>query len=199
MVEYHNKSFFGSKVGMFFDSGSWTSPHFYLKFIKKRNDKSWEKPSLREGKSIKFSLEEMVHVLRVLSKEAVSWKTVHVFEQNQTHISFNWDKEDKERFHVNGGDYHKMLNYAETVVFKALLEHVFEEKIARSTVNSTNRGSKKPGRVEPNTKKLELTVKEETIGTVRPERQNTTLVQDLAPKMDRIHTTTATRQAAPLP
>lgn len=67
MVEYHNKAFFGSKVGMFFDSGSWTSPFFYLKFIKKRDNNTWEKPSLRQGKSIKFSLEDTALILRVLS------------------------------------------------------------------------------------------------------------------------------------
>jgi hypothetical protein len=62
-----------------------------------------------------------VHIQRVLSKEVSSWKTVHKFEENQTLISFEWDKNDKDRFHVNGGVYHKMLNYAEIMVFKALM------------------------------------------------------------------------------
>ena len=60
MVEYHNKSFFGSLTGMFFDSSSWTNQNFYLKFIKKKNDGTWEKPSEGEGKSIKFSLVDTV-------------------------------------------------------------------------------------------------------------------------------------------
>ena len=102
MVEYHNKSFFGSKVGMFFDSGSWTSQHFYLKFIKKKHNGVWEKPSQKEGKSIKFSLEAVTQVLRVLNKEVLTWSTVHVFEENKTSISFEWEKGDKAYFGIKG-------------------------------------------------------------------------------------------------
>lgn len=167
MVEYHNKAFFGSKVGMFFDSGSWTSPFFYLKFIKKRDNDMWEKPSLREGKSIKFSLEDAALILRVLKREELSWNTVHVYKNNKTRISFQWEEGNKERLHVNGGDYHKMLNYAEIKVFKLLLEHVFGEKIVRSTVISRNGGSKKPVGVQSEGKNPELIVTEEiTIGGV---------------------------------
>ena len=171
MVEYHNKAFFGSKVGMFFDSGSWTSPFFYLKFIRKRDGDKWEKPSLGEGKSIKFSLEDAALILRVLNQEALNWSTVHVYKENKTHISFQWDKVNQERLHVNGGDYHKMLNYAEIIVFKSLLEHVFGEKIARSTVNSGNGSFKKSISVQPEEKKPKLTVTEETVGNARSESQ----------------------------
>ena len=157
MVEYHNKAFFGSKAGMFFDSSSWTSQIFFLRFIKKKDDGTWEKPSKKEGKSIKFSLEETVHILRVLSNKVPSWKTVHKFEENHTDISFNWDKDDKERFHINCSRYHKMLNFAEVVVFKALLEHVFDEKIANSTVNSKS-GSFKKTRICPLSAKVDLII-----------------------------------------
>lgn len=169
MVEYHNKAFFGSKVGMFFDSGSWTSPFFYLKFIKKRNNDTWEKPSLRQGKSIKFSLEDTALILRLLNQEAQSWNTVHVFRNNKTHISFQWEKGNKERLHVNGGDYHKMLNYAEIIVFKSLLEHVFDEKIVRSTVISRNGSFKKSVGVQSEGKKTELIVTEEIITKTQSE------------------------------
>ena len=171
MVEYHNKAFFGSKVGMFLDSGSWTSLFFYLKFIKKRENGKWEKPSLREGKSIKFSLEDTALILRVLNREELNWKTVHVFKENKTYISFQWDKTNKEHLHVNGGDYHKMLNYAEIIVFRSLLEHVFAEKIARSTVISRNESFKKPVDVQPEGKKPELIVTEQTIRNARLESQ----------------------------
>jgi len=175
MVEYHNKAFFGSKVGMFFDSGSWTSPFFYLKFIKKRDNNTWEKPSLRQGKSIKFSLEDTALILRVLNQEALSWNTVHVFKENKTHISFQWEKGNKERLHVNGGEYHKMLNYAEIIVFKSLLEHVFGEKIVRSTVISRNGSFKKSVGVQSGGKNPELIVTEEIIRNTRSEIQ--TIVQ----------------------
>ena len=169
MVEYHNKAFFGSKVGMFFDSSSWTNQFFFLRFIKKRSNGTWEKPSKGEGKSIKFSLEEMVYILRVLNKEVSSWKTFHKFEEIQTPISFERDKNNQDNFHVNGGDYHKMLNYAEITVFKALLEHVFEEKIAKSTVNSKNNGVKKLVGVETRAQKPKLTISEEIQGKSLPE------------------------------
>ncbi len=176
MVEYHNKAFFGSSGGMFFDSSSWSNQFFFLRFIKKKDNGTWEKPSKGEGKSIKFSLEEMVLILRVLRKEAPSWKTIHIFEENKTSIFFKWDKENKERFHVNGGDYYKMLNYSEVVVFKALLEHVFEEKIANSTVKSKNGGFKKPAVIETNEQKSELLVTEETVGVSEPKNQTTSQV-----------------------
>ena len=185
MVEYHNKAFFGKKAGMFFDSSSWTNQFFFLKFIKKRKDGTWEKPSLKEGKSIKFSLEEMVYILRVLNKEKTSWKTFHKFEDKQTKISFQWDKDDKERFHVNGGEYHKLLNYAEIVVFKALLEHVFEEKITRSTVNSKNNSVKKPVSVENYPPESELTVTEEIHGKIKPKIQS--LSQKSFPQAEKVN------------
>jgi len=172
MVEYHNKAFFGSKVGMFFDSSSWTNQFFFLKFIKKRSDGTWEKPSKGEGKSIKFSLEEMAHILRALSKEVSIWKTFHKFEENQTPISFEWDKSNQDQFHVNGGEYHKMLNYAEIVVFKALLEHVFEEKIVHSTLNSKNNNVKKLVSAESKVRGSDLVVTEEIKGNSEPKTQN---------------------------
>jgi len=184
MVEKHNKAFFGSKVGMFFDSSSWTNQFFFLKFIKKRNDDSWEKPSKGEGKSIKFSLEEMTHILRVLRKEKLSWKTTHIFEGNSTHISFKWDN-DKERFHINGGDYHKMLNYAEIVVFKALLEHVFEEKITHSTVNSTNIGFKQSVGADSKVKNSGLIVTEEIKGKSEPKNLNSKQLP--SPQLEKIN------------
>jgi len=173
MVEYHNKSFFGSKVGMFFDSGSWTSQHIFLKFIKKRDNGTWEKPSQKEGKSIKFSLEDLANILRVLTKEVLSWNTVHVFEENKTSISFEWKKGDKEYFGIKVTDYYKKLNYAETVVFKALLEHVFEEKIAHSTVNSKNSSFKKSTGANTNAEISELVVTEETEGISEPKSSKT--------------------------
>lgn len=94
-----------------------------------------------------------------------------MFKGNKTHISFQWDKGNKERLHVNGGDYHKMLNYAEIIVFRSLLDHVFGEKIACSTVISKNENFKKSIAVQPEGKKPELIVTEETIRNTRLETQ----------------------------
>jgi len=185
MVEYHNKAFFGSQAGMFFDSSSWTTQFFFLRFIKKKGDGTWEKPSKKEGKSIKFSLEETALILRVLRNEVPSWNTVHKFEENQTDISFKWDKSNKERFHINCGKYHKMLNYAEVVVFKALLEHVFNEKIGNSTVNSKNDSFKKLVGAETNAQKSELLVTEETVGV--PKLKSQSIGQAPFPQLEKIN------------
>ncbi len=64
-----------------------------------------------------------------------------------------------------------MLNYAEIIVFKSLLEHVFDEKIVRSTVISKNESFKKSVGVQSEGKKTELIVTEEIIRNTRHESQ----------------------------
>lgn len=133
MVNHHRISFFGSKTGVLFDSGPSSSPTIFLTFIKKREDGSWEKPSLKEGVTIKFSLVDMAFILRVLRGKVNAWKTFHSFQERKTSISFERDPENKENLIVKAGDYQKRLNYGEVEVFKALLEHVFREKVIAST------------------------------------------------------------------
>ena len=58
-------------------------------------------------------------------------------------------------------------------MFKALLEHFFEEKIAHSTVNFKNGSSIKAVSGESNTKKSRLNVTEETIDNSGLEDRNT--------------------------
>jgi len=81
MVDKHNKSFFGKTTGMIFDSGPSSSPVIFLTFIKKKEDGSWEKPSKKEGKAIKFSLVDMAFILQVLNEGKSAWKTEHYFEE----------------------------------------------------------------------------------------------------------------------
>ena len=133
MVDHHRKSFFGSKTGILFDSGPSGSPTIFLTFIKKKKDGSWEKPSKKEGITIKFSLEDMAFILRVLRGEESVWKTFHSYEERKTAISFERDSENGESLKVKAGDYLKLLNYGEIEVFKALLTHVFQEKVINST------------------------------------------------------------------
>lgn len=133
MVNHHRISFFGSKTGILFDSNPSGSPDIFLTFIKKKVDGSWEKPSQKEGRTIKFSLVDMAFILRVLRGEISAWKTVHLYEERKTAISFERDSEDRERLKIKAGDYIKLLNYGEVEVFKALLEHVFQEKVISST------------------------------------------------------------------
>lgn len=135
MVDKHNKSFFDKKTGMIFDSGPSSSPVIFLTFIKKKEDGSWEKPSQKEGKTVKFSLEDVVFIRRVLSRVKTEWNTTHSFKGQETHISFEWTvSEEKEGLWVKVEGYNAFLTYGEIEVFRALLIHVFQEKIANSTV-----------------------------------------------------------------
>jgi len=73
MVDNHSYSFFGQKVGLIIQSALKSEPYIFFRLIKCKNNGTWEKPSSGEGKIIKFSLEEMVCILRVLEKEINSW------------------------------------------------------------------------------------------------------------------------------
>ncbi len=136
MVDYHKKSFFGTNMAVIFDSGPSSSPDIFLTFIKKKKDDSWEKPSQKEGKTVKFTLEEVPFILRVVSGEAFAWNTIHSYEGQETSISFARDSEKREGLWAKVGKYSAFLNYGELEVFKALLTHVFQEKIAHSTTLS---------------------------------------------------------------
>jgi hypothetical protein len=136
MADIHNKSFFGTNVGMILDSTSMTEQTLFLTFIRKKQDGSWEKPSLKEGKKVNFNLEELVWILEVLKNYVPEWSTVHKFEDTTTKISVSRVKDAKEQekvcIQVNG--YKKFLNYAESIVLTKLLDHILEEKIIYSTI-----------------------------------------------------------------
>ena len=131
MSDKHNKSFFGQSTGMFLQSSSKTDPFIFLRFIKKKESGTWEKPSLGEGKTIKCSLEEIVMILNVLRRRIKSWSTVHVFKEEKTPISVNWEGENKVWFNV--GDYPKMLIIAQIEILILLIEHILAEKIKFAT------------------------------------------------------------------
>ena len=129
----HRKSFFGVNTGILYDSGPSSSPVIFLTFIKKKVDGSWEKPSQKEGRAIKFSLVDIAFILQVLRGDKNAWNTVHSFEERKISISIERDSGNKENLKIKAGDYLKLLNYGEIEVFKALLEHTFQEKVIGST------------------------------------------------------------------
>ena len=133
MTDNHNQSFFGQSTGMFIQSSLKTDPFLFMKFIKKKGDGSWEKLSTKEGKTIKVGLEEVVMILRVLTKKIKSWSTVHSFKEEKTPISVNWDGDTKIWFNV--GDYPKMLGIPQIEIMKLLLQHILHEKIEFATVS----------------------------------------------------------------
>lgn len=135
MVDKHNQSFFGQSTGMFIQSSSKSEPFIFLQFIKKKENGTWEKLSLKEGKTIKYNLEEIVMLLRVLEGKLRSWSTVHVFKEEKTPISISWEGEAKLWFNV--GDYPKMLNFAQIEILRRLIDHILQEKIEFATVSSS--------------------------------------------------------------
>ncbi len=145
MVDNHSYSFFGQKVGLIIQSAQKNEPYMFFRLIKCKNDGSWEKPSSGEGKIIKFSLEEIVYILRVLNKEVISWSSYHTFKDNKTQISFKWEKEEKGKLWIHIGSYSKVLEYSQFMILKMLLEHILEEKIEFATIpNSPKKGSSEP-------------------------------------------------------
>ncbi|MFX1375167.1 MAG: hypothetical protein ACFFA0_05090 [Promethearchaeota archaeon] len=164
MTDKHNQSFFGQSTGMFIQSSSKNDPFMFLQFIKKKEDGTWEKLSMKEGKTIKCSLEEIIMILRVLTGKIKSWSTVHSFKEEKTPISVSWESETKLWFNV--GEYPKMLSFAQIEILRMLLEHLLEEKIEFATVgilkNSCNNKQSSNTILESNIPKgLHLEISEE--------------------------------------
>ncbi len=143
MVNKHSQSFFGQSTGLTLLSSSKTEQIIFVKCIKKKPDGSWEKPSLGEGKTIKCSLDEMVMILEVLRKNKDSWSSYHNFNDIKTQISFKWENDAKQKLLIYIGKYSKMLNFAQTEIFRMLLEHLIQEKIEFATISKLN-ASKNP-------------------------------------------------------
>ncbi|MFX1378527.1 MAG: hypothetical protein ACFFA4_05500 [Promethearchaeota archaeon] len=143
MVDNHSYSFFGQKVGLIIQSALKSEPYIFFRLIKCKNNNTWEKPSTGEGKIIKFSLEEMVCILRVLEKEINSWSSYHTFKDNKTQISFKWENEEKSKLWIHIGSYSKVLDYAQFIILGMLLKHILKEKIEFATTISFSTSPKK--------------------------------------------------------
>ncbi|MFX1366745.1 MAG: hypothetical protein ACFFCE_12510 [Promethearchaeota archaeon] len=142
MVDNHSYSFFGQKVGLIIQSATKNDPFMFFRLIKSKNNGSWEKPSSGEGKIIKFSLEELVWIIRVLTKEVDSWSSYHTFKDTKTQISFKWENTEKTKLWIHIGSYSKVLEYSQFKILEMLLKHILKEKIEFATVlNISNKNS----------------------------------------------------------
>lgn len=133
MTDTHNYSFFGQKVGLIVQSSSKSEPFIFVRLIKSKYNGLWEKPSSGEGKVIKFSLEEMIWIIRVIKKEIVIWSSFHNFKNKKTQISFKWEEGEKGKFWIHIGSYSKVLEYAQLKILEMLLQHILDEKIEFAT------------------------------------------------------------------
>jgi len=147
VVDKHNKSLFGQSTGMFIQSSSKSEPFIFLQFIKKKENGTWEKLSLKEEKTIKCNLEEIIMILRVLEGKEKSWSTVHVFKEEKTSISVSWEGEAKLWFNV--GDYPKMLKFAQIEILRRLIDHILQEKIEFATVSSSKNSNPNIDTLQP--------------------------------------------------
>jgi hypothetical protein len=138
MGDSHSKSFFGQNTGLILNSSSKNEPFFFVRCIKRKPDGIWEKPSKREGKVIKFSMEESIMILQVLNRKLLNWSSYHTYKDNKTSISFNWEDEKAKVLWINLGNYSKMLNFAQAEILKLLIAHILKEKIEFATIS--NRG-----------------------------------------------------------
>ena len=68
MGNHHNKSFFGTDSAILFDSGQLSSPAIFLTSIKKKEGGSWEKPSQKEGRAIKFCYNYSKNIFKQILK-----------------------------------------------------------------------------------------------------------------------------------
>lgn len=141
MVDAHDYSFFGQNTGLIVRSRKVTDPFIFLTCVRKKQDGSWEKTSQKEGKTIKISLEEMISFLGVFNKDFPSWKGFHRFKGEDTSIEILGRDNSKLPYFLKIGSYSKPLSYSQAEIFRLLLKHMINEKIAHLNgfLNSTER------------------------------------------------------------
>lgn len=133
MVDSHIQSFFGQNTGIIVKTLSRSKNFVFFQCIKKKPNGVWEKPSANEGKTIKFSLEEVVMILQVLNRKIINWTNYHSYQNKKTHISFSWEDNNTDVLWINISDYSKMLNFAQVEILRLLLTHILNEKIIYAT------------------------------------------------------------------
>ena len=72
-------------------------------------------------------------ILQVLNGKTLNWQTIHDYKDNKTSISYGWEDEKAQILWINIGNYSKMLNFAQSEIFRLLLLHILDEKIAYAT------------------------------------------------------------------
>jgi len=138
MANQHSQSFFGQNTGIIINSSAKEEQFIYIRCIKKKSNGIWEKPSSKEGRVIKCSLDEIIMLLQVLNRDILKWQCFHTYKQTETSISFSWEDEKAKTLWINIANYSKMLRFAEAEILRLLLTHILKEKIAYATSSTTN-------------------------------------------------------------
>ncbi|GAB4327318.1 MAG: hypothetical protein Kow0069_34150 [Promethearchaeota archaeon] len=127
------RAFFGKKTAAFFNSGTDDSDYWYLSFIQVKPDGSWER--LKEGKTVKMNLGELVAFLDVFEGRLPEWTTFHGYEGQKTHISASIQTPaplDKFTVLLRVGGYIRPISYPETRIFRDLLKITYRRKLERA-------------------------------------------------------------------
>ncbi len=136
MADFHNKCFFGENIGMIVTSPSKFVPHVFIKCIKVKDDKTWEKPTKKEGKIIKLSIEEILCFLEVLKGNNEKWRGYHIFNDNRTEIYAGWEDKNHQVLQIKIGDYKTKFQFPNINFLTLLLDHILNEKIEFATSGS---------------------------------------------------------------
>ncbi len=132
MADKHNQSFFGQKVGIIIKTNKKDEPYIFFHCIRKNENGEWEKPSFKEGKIVKFSIDEIIELIFVLSQKKSEWNTIHTFNDENTKITIKRDEE-SQTFWVIIGNYSRYLKFPQSEFLRRLLEHILQEKIEYAT------------------------------------------------------------------
>jgi hypothetical protein len=131
MTNSHLKSFFGQNSALIVESPQKSLPFIFLKCIKKKEDGSWEK--MKEGKTVKITIEEIICILEVLNRKSANWRGYHVFKDYQTEIYVAWEDKSRQVCVFRIGDYEKKLRFPNNRFLTLLLKHILSEKIEFAT------------------------------------------------------------------
>ena len=146
MSDAHILSFFGQNTGIIIKSTSKFKSYLFIQCIKKSSKGKWEKPTSNEGRTLKFTLEEMIMIFHVLSRRTLNWQSYHIYKEKKTSFSFNWEDEETNKLWINIADYSKVLNYAQVEIFRLLLKHLIEEKVVFSTTYAKKKIYEEPAK-----------------------------------------------------
>ena len=70
---------------------------------------------------------------RSFRKNQDSWSSFHNFKDVKTQISFKWEDAAKKKLLIYIGKYSKMLNFAQTEIFRMLIEHLIRSMRKKMT------------------------------------------------------------------
>lgn len=143
MSDTHILSFFGQNTGIIIKSTSKFKSYIFVQCIKKSPNGKWESLTSNQGKTLKFTLEEMIMILQVLTRRALNWQSFHIYKEKRTSFSFSWEDEETKVLWINIADYSKVLNFAQAEIFRLLLKHLIEEKVVFSTSYTNKKANEK--------------------------------------------------------